>query len=349
MRISLLLSLFVLSSCYSPKTDVEEDKYPEIPGFPNFSDKTVIVEKVLDLPLSQKDNCTFMIKDSYLLVYNFPLTDSYQNDTNRLFIINQGKLVIFEKWKTNPAINNLAFTDDAGNLYANNRKYLAPDFRYKQILPFFDLNDIPKKYESLFHKGESEKDSALMMKITDEQMVYQKNILEKGNHILMVTDDMNPEILDRSVYSYNYLFNPGKKNSYFVSHNLLQELATKDSAAEKDPLYAKLSPKIKLAHHENIFYPEIQKEYIDSVSFKIKDKIVSGNQWFSTGNHFVGSFGYTPVYLYYYDVKVGNKTVFTKEDHTQIVVSNPIKTKTGKYFLVSNIKEGKFQIYYLKN
>ncbi|MCT2407794.1 hypothetical protein NZD88_09615 [Chryseobacterium antibioticum] len=94
---------------------------------------------------------------------------------------------------------------------------------------------------------------------------------------------------------------------------------------------------------------EIRKEYRDMVSFKVKDKIVSGNQWFSTGNHFVASFGYNPVYMYYYNVKIGNKMVSTKKDHTKIVASDPIKTKTGKYFLVSNMKEGKFQIYYLKN
>lgn len=38
-----------------------------------------------------------------------------------------------------------------------------------------------------------------------------------------------------------------------------------------------------------------------------------------------------------------------KEDHTKIVASDPIKTKTGKYFLVSNEREGKFQICYLNN
>ncbi|PIF47155.1 hypothetical protein CLU96_4202 [Chryseobacterium sp. 52] len=349
MRISLLLSLFILSSCYSPKTDVEPDKHPEIPEFPNFSDKTVVLEKVMELPLSQKENCTYLVKGNYLFVYNFPTLDSYKNDTNRLFIINEGKLAIFETWKNRPDINNLAFMDEAGNVYANNRKYIAPDFRYKKILPFYDLNTITKKYEHLFHVGESEKDSALFRKIGDEQAALQKNILDQADQILMVADDMNSEIMDYAAYGDSYLFNPGQKNTYFVSSNLLQELKTKDAAVENDPVYIKLRPKIKLLQNENSFSPEIRKEYIDSVSFTIKDKIVSGNQWFSTGNHFVGSFGYTPVYMYYYDVKVGNKTVSTKEDHTKIMTSDPIQTKAGKYFLVSNVKEGKFQIYYLRN
>ncbi|KFF01693.1 hypothetical protein [Chryseobacterium luteum] len=348
MRISLLLSFFVLSSCYSPKTDVEEDKYPEIPEFPNFSDKTVVLEKVMELPLSQKSNCSYLVKDNYLFVYNSPGMDSYENSTNRLFIITEGKPVIFEHWGSRPNINNLAFMDDAGNIYANNRKYLAPDFHYKKILPFYDANDITKKYEPLFHVGESEKDSVLFKKIDEEQAVLQKNILAKGDQILMIADAVNDEIPDQAIYGGNYLFNPGHKNAYFVSYNLLQELKAKDSAVEKDPIYAQLRPKIKLSPRENSFSPEIRKEYRDTVTFKIKDKIVSGNQWFSTGNHFVASFGYHPVYMYYYDVKLGNKTVSTKEDQTRIIVSDPIKTKTGKYFPVSNMKEGKFQIYYLR-
>ncbi|MCT2564725.1 hypothetical protein [Chryseobacterium herbae] len=349
MRISLVLSLLVLSSCYSPKTDVEEDKYPEIPEFPHFSDKTVVLEKVMELPLSQKDNCNYLVKDNYLLVYNFPVMDSYQNSTNMIFIMSEGKLTVSEHWKNSPSINNLAFIDETGNLYANNRKYLAPDFRYKKFLPFYDLNDIKKKYEHLFHTGEPEKDSALFKKIDEEQAVLQKNVLAKGDQILMVVDAVNDEIPDHAIYGGNYLFNPGQKNAYFVSYNLLQELKTTDSTAEKDPLYTQLRPKIKLSPNENSFSPEIRKEYRDTVSFKVKDKIVSGNQWFSTGNHFVASFGYHPVYMYYYDIKLGNKTVSTKEDHTKIIASDPIRTKTGKYFLVSNVREGKFQIYYLKN
>ncbi|MBB6372488.1 hypothetical protein [Chryseobacterium shigense] len=352
MRISLLLSLFILSSCYSPKTDIEEDKHPEIPEFPHFSDKNVLLEKVMELPLSQKDNCTYLVKGNNLFIYSFPRLDSYKNNTNRLFIINNGKLVIAEAWKNAPNINNLAFTDPGGNLYANNRKYMAPDFRYKEILPFYDLDNVKKKYEHLFHPGEPEKDSVVFGKIADEQAILQKNILDKVSQILLIPDEMSAGIGDYAKYSDSYLFNPGQKNTYFVSSNLLQELNVKDSTVfseEADPFYIKLRPKIKLSQKENNFSPEIGKEYIDSVSFKIKDKIVSGNQWFSRGNHFVGSFGYTPVYMYYYDVKVGNKTVSTKEDHTKIIASDPIQAKTGKYFLVSNLKEGKFQIYYLKN
>jgi hypothetical protein len=353
MKILLLLSLVILSSCYSPKTDVEEDKYPEIPEFPNFSDKKVVLEKVMELPLSQKDSCSYLVKGNYLFVYNSPGMHSYENSTNRLFIITEGKPVIFEHWQSIPNINSLAFMDAVGNIYANNRKYLAPDFHYKKILPFYDANDITKKYEPLFHVGESEKDSALFKKIEEEQAVLQKNILAKGDQILIVADVVNyvvnDEIPGRAIDGFNYLFNPGQKNAYFVSYNLLQELKAKGSAAENDPIYAQLRPKIKLSPRENSFSPEIRKEYRDTVTFKIKDKIVSGNQWFSTGNHFVASFGYQPVYMYYYDVKLGNKTISTKVDHTKIITSDPIRTTTGKYFLVSNVKEGKFQIYYLKN
>ncbi|MBL1219762.1 hypothetical protein JET18_02875 [Chryseobacterium sp. L7] len=351
MRIPFVLMLFVLSSCYSPKTDVEEDKHPEIPEFPVFSDPAIRLEKVMELPLSQKDNCTYLVKDTYFFIFNYPRTDSHQNDTNRLFIMNKGKLAIVEKWKNIPAINNLAFLDPAGNLYANNRKYMTPDYRYKKILPFYNLDDVTKKYEHLFHVGESEKDSALHKKIADEQTALQKNILDKTDHILLIPGDTNGGIYGYAAYGDNYLFNPGQKNSFFVSSNLLGTLK-KDSAAssgDSDPLYVKLRPKIELSSRKTNFSTRIHNEFIDSVSFKIRDKIVSGNQWFSTGNHFVASFGYHPVYMYYYDVQIGNKTVSTKENHTKILASDPIRTQAGKYFLVSNLKEGKFQIYYLKN
>jgi hypothetical protein len=347
MKILLLLSLAVLSSCYSPKTDVEEDKYPEIPEFPNFSDKKVVLEKVMELPLSQKDNCSYLVKDNYFFIYNYPKTDSHENHTNRIFIMREGKLTIAEQWSNIPNINNLAFIDDRGNLYANNRKYIAPDFRQKKILPFYDTDDITKKYEHFFDTGESEKDSALLKKIADEKSAFQQIILDKTDKILLVSDEARTGILNYADYRDNYLGNPDQEDPYFISSNVLKSL--EKFSEQDDPLYITLHPKIKLSRKENIFSADIRKETRDTVFFKIKDKTVSGNQWFSTGNHFVASFGYQPVYMYYYDVKLGNKTISTKENHTKIITLDPIRTATGKYFLVSNVKEGKFEIYYLKN
>lgn len=347
MRISLVLSLFILSSCYSPKTDVEEDRHPEIPEFPSFSDKTVVLEKVMELPLSQKDNCSYLVKDHYFFIYNYPVTDSHENHTNRIFIMREGRLAIAEQWNNRPNINNLAFIDDTGNLYANDRKYIAPDFRHKKILPFYDPDDITKKYEHLFHTGEPEKDSALIKKIADEKSAFQQTLLNKTDQILLIPDEARTGILNYAAYGDNYLGNPDQKDPYFISSNVLKSL---DKFSEDDdPLYIKLHPKIQLLRKENVFSAEIRKENRDTVFFQIKDKIVSGNQWFSTGNHFVASFGYHPVHMYYYDVKLGSKTISTKEDHNKLAVSDPVRTKAGKYFLVSNIKEGKFQIYYLKN
>ncbi|WP_292010200.1 hypothetical protein [Chryseobacterium sp.] len=353
--IYFLFSVFITQSCYSPKTKVEKDKHPEIPEFPVFSDQAVAVKKVMELPISQKVNLSFLIKDEYFFIYNFPRMDSYKNNICQVFIIKDGKPIISEKWNNPQNMNHLAFIDDKGNLYADNRKYLFPDYRYKKILPFYDINVIHKKYEDSLHLGEPEKDSLVLKKIKNEQITFQKNILGKIHQMLVVPDEYSQENKNYAGYGSAYLCNPDQNNPFMLSYNIFKKIqdttpeeGLKNTPEDIDSLYVQISSKIKMSLPENNFTQSPKKKNIDSTFFSIKDQIVSGNQWFSHGNHFVASFGYNPVHTYYYDVQWKGKTVFTKENQTEIIILNTLKTSTGKYFLTENIKEQKFQVYFLK-
>ncbi|WBV61614.1 hypothetical protein PFY12_05695 [Chryseobacterium camelliae] len=350
IRVLLLLSFSTILSCYSPKTEVEEDKYPEIPDFPSFTAKNIQAGKVIEIPLSQKDNCYFLVKDNYFFIYSSPVLNS-ENDY-RTFIIKDGQLIFSDQWKGIQKTNNLTFLDQQGNFYANTIKYFAPDYSHKKHLPTYDIEDITKKYEPLFHLGEAEKDSALLKKIKTEQITFQKNILGKINQILLIPSDNNTKkVSDHADYGSNYLCNSDHENPFFVTSSLFKEVKNPISTAseEKDPLYIKFHSKIKISPWENNSSSTLPKKDRDSTFFVLKDKSVSGNQWHSQGNHFVASFGYNPVYTYYYNIQFNNKVISTKENNTKMIISEPIKTGSGRYFLVSNMEVQKFQVYFLKN
>ncbi|KPE49380.1 hypothetical protein [Chryseobacterium indologenes] len=351
-RIILLFSLLVLQSCYSPKTDIEKDQYPEIPEFPKFSDPAVYAEKVMELPLSQSSNCFYQQKDDYFFIYNYPGPERSADMLCRIFIIKNGKPVISESWKDIPKTNNFAFVGDHADLYVNNRRYLAPDYTRKEIFPIYDLNDVQSKYEHLFHAGEHEKDSVLFRKIAMEQKQLQNNILSRIKEIRYIDDEANSGIMNYPSAFASYLCNPDSKAPFYIMPDFLEE--PKDAfetrnASYRDSLYGKLRPKMTLVSKENKFTRKISTSFADSTFFKEKGRIVTGNAWFSRGNHYVASFGYSPVYMYYYDLKIRNKTISTKEDHTKMMITSIAKTASGKYFLVNNLKAGKFQVYFLRN
>jgi hypothetical protein len=341
-----------LQSCYSPKTDIEKDRHPEIPEFPKFSDPDIYAEKVLDLPVSQSSNCYYRQKGDYLFVYNYPGLDYASNETCRIFIIKNGKPVIFEKWKSRPRINNFAFTDEKGDLYVNNRKYLAPDYTRKKVFPVYNLDRVRDQYDHLLHLGEQEKDSAVLQKIAVEQKQLQERILGRIKEIRYIEDEGDSTVARSLSITASYLCNPGSENPFYIMPHFLEETLDAFEMRDvnyKDSLYGKYRPKMVPVPEQYKFTKTIRKQDTDSTSFEVKDKIVTGNQWFGTGNHFVTAFGYYPVYMYYYDVQSRNKTVKTKEDNTKMVILSIAKASTGKYFLVKNLKEGKFQIYFLKN
>lgn len=351
-RIIFLFSMLVLQSCYSPKTDIEEDKHPEIPEFPKFSDPAIYAEKVMELPLSQSSNCFYQQKDDYFFIYNYPGLDYASNDLCQLFIIRNGKPVIFEKWKNIPKINNFAFMGDHADLYVNNRRYLAPHYTQKEIFPIYNLNDVQDKYDHLLHPGENEKDSAVLQKIAMEQKQLQDNILSRIKDIRYIDDEASPGIMNYPSLSASYLCNAGSENPFYIMPDFLEESRAAFEMRDvsyRDSLYGRFRPKMTLVSKENRFTREISKQHADSTFFNQKDRIVTGNAWFSRGNHYVASFGYSPVYMYYYDLKIKNKTLSTKEDNTKMVITSIVKTASGKYFLVNNLKAEKFQIYFLKN
>lgn len=343
--------IFTLQSCYSPKSEVEEDIHPEIPEFPSFSDESIKLLKVVELSLSQKDNCFYRIDGDYFFVFNTPGLDRSYNNANRFYVIKDGKLKVFEKWKTSSEINNLGFQDLNNDIYIANRRYLAPYYTTKKIVSVFSPNAIMGKYENQLHLGEQERDSAVFKKIKMEQRALQKDIFDKTSKIKLVTNETITGIFDYASADLNYLCYPKKGDTFYISASMFDDIqddvhASKD-AESNEKLYIENKSKI-----ETIEYPLTrfgEKIRQDSAFFKINDKIVSGNEWFSTGNHYVASFGYYPLYLYYYEVKIGNTIATTKEDHSKIEVSKPIIAKNGRYFLVKNKKENKFQIYYLKN
>lgn len=245
----LLLTGLIFQSCYSPKSEIEIDKHPEIPEFPYFSDKNIRAVKVLELPLSQEKNCLYLQKGDYFFVQNYPHLDSFENNICRIFILKDDQIILFEKWKDNPQKNNLAFLDENSNLFVNDRKYFAPHYDKKKMLPLYDLDQIFKNYEPLYKVGEDEKQTRLLQKIDDEKRVLQKNTLEKINKMLISTEER--ELAAQAEQGYNYLCNPDEKNPFLVSSNIFRKIKNfnqyddQKSSDDKDSLFVQFHSKIE--------------------------------------------------------------------------------------------------------
>ena len=124
----LLLFLIVITlSCYSPKTDIEEDKHPEIPHFPSFKNNSIKLTKVAEWTATERNSIKFLSRGDYLYLFYSP--DYLQRDRQdwKLLILKNDKTLQKDSLKTNFDIKNLAFLDSKNNLYANRFMYQYPD------------------------------------------------------------------------------------------------------------------------------------------------------------------------------------------------------------------------------
>ena len=348
----LPLLLVCFNSCYSPKSDVEEDKYPQIPEFPKFENNSIALQKVTSINTDNENSFYYLISDNTFYIYTIgkqDINDDY-NSVRKLLVVKDGILTASNAWKDNLHIHT--FIDSKHNLYAGKWRFYAPDYTKKDSIPFLRLDDIAQKYQDSFHVGESERDSLLWKKIYEEQTDFQKKTFASIREMHQISSYFSEkdefELNNSNVY---HICNLYSGLPFYIDDDLFDNVALKVNADyQVDSSYLKKAiSKLKFIANNQKFKDEIDSSFKDFTFLKKTDEIVVGNVWFSSGNHFVASFGYHPIYMYYYDVKYKNKKTRTKVNHLHQSVSDPIKAGNGIYFLTWNYDSKKMFIYYLNN
>lgn len=351
----LLLFLTVITlSCYSPKTDIEEDKHPDIPHFPSFKNNNFKLTKVAAWTATERNNVKFLSRGNYLYLFYSP--DYLQSDRQdwKLLILNRDKILQKDSLKTNFDIQNLAFLDSKKNLIANRFMYQYPDYKIKKEIPLFDLDVIPKKYEKQMHLGEQERDSAIFNKIHEEQKALQHKMYSQIQDMTLASNPNAAADLDNFSWgTFNYFCNLNTNEPFLLKDGFLSPISTDYTKYQPDQrnLLKELKPKMTHIPNDGM----LRDNYYDTSSilkpeFKTaKDSVVTGNAWFSQGNHYVASFGYAPIYMKYYTLNLNGKQVETKIDNNKIRISHLIDTDAGTYLIIINNKEevGKYEIYYI--
>jgi hypothetical protein len=346
-----LTLLFLIISCYSPKRDIETDKHPEIPAFPTFKNNEIILQKVSEFKIGKDAYFEYLIKENLFFIYIIGKQDinDHYNSKRQLITLSDGKFISLNTWKDN--LNVKPFIDGNRNIYIGNHLFYPPKYTQTGMLYFKDLSIISKKYQDQFHLGESEKDSVLIQKIRVEEINYQKSIFDSIDdiHSFSVFTNSTEEYYKNENFICNlYSGKPFYLNSDFFN-KIESNIKTQNSSLKDSVYFNQLQSKIKRIALENQFKPDIDSVDTDINFFKESDKIVTENYWFNSGNHFVASFGYRPIYMYYYDVVYKNIKTKTKVDYSKESVSNPIKVKKGLYFIVENFDTNKLTFWLLKS
>ncbi|WP_300671516.1 hypothetical protein [Soonwooa sp.] len=351
----LLFLTAITVSCYSPKSDIEEDKHPDIPHFPSFKNNNIKLTKVAEWTATERNSIKFLSRGDYLYLFYSP--EYLLNDRQdwKLLILKNDKILQKDSLKTNFTIQNLAFLDSKNNLYVNRFMYQYPDYKTKKEIPIFDLDVIAEKYDKQMHRGEQERDSAIFNQIHQEQKAFQDKMYSQIQDLTLVSNPSNSSVdLDNFSWgTFNYFCNLNSNEAFLLRDGFLSPISTEYTKYQPDQrnLLKELKPKMTLVPKKDM----LQDNYYDTSSilkteFKTaKDSIVTGNVWFSRGNHYVASFGYAPIYMKYYNLNLNGTKTETKIDHTKTGISHLIDTDLGTYLIMINKKEnvGKYEVYFL--
>lgn len=350
----LLFLTVIMLSCYSPKSDIEEDKHPDITYFPNFKNNNIKLTKVAEWAATERNSIKFLSRGDYLYLFYSP--DYLLNDRQdwKLLVLKNDKILQKDSLKTSFDIQNLAFLDSKNNLFANRFMYQYPDYKIKKEIPLFDLDVIAEKYDNQRHIGEQERDSAIFNKIHQEQKALQDKMYSQIQDMTLVSNPNSAVDLDNFSWgTFNYFCNVNTSEPFLLKDGFLSPISTDYTIYQPDQrkLLKELKPKMTRVPKDDM----LRDNYYDTSSilkteFKTaKDSIVTGNAWFSQGNHYVASFGYAPIYMKYYNINLNGTKSETKIDHTKIGISHLIDTDLGTYLIMINKKEkiGKYEIYYL--
>ena len=339
------------TSCYSPKQDIEEDKFPDVPEFPKFEDDKIVLEKVVEINSSDKSSFSFKIEnDLFVMNKDCGQNEDYSN-INEIYFFRNGKKLTSDSWTTFEEMN---FIDDNKNIFYDNKRFEAPSYKTVTTIEVIDYKQIEKKYENQFHLGENEKDTLITKKQNSEKLVFQKSILNQIKTIEFVDNALTslkiplPEYEARNI---DFICNANSAKPFIINGGFLMKINPKpaDTLSDLDlELYEKLKSKIIAIPYSKSFVWEGDDAFSKNKMFKEFDNAVVDNAWYSTGNHMVGSFGYHSVLLNYYDVNFKSIATKTKVNHKIQSVSNPFETLDGFYFKSVNYKSNKVTIWFLR-
>lgn len=347
---SALVSVFL--GCYSPKEKVEKDKHPDVPEFPKFKDDAVVLQLLTELGVDSGESCVFDKKGNKVFIYasNIESRDGKELDKpDFLLVLENGKQLRVANWEGwdgyDGETESLQVTDffaDNGDLYIGNLRFKAPSYKKQEKIKVVELGEIYKEFHDASPGEELE---ALAVQLQNKQA----EVLGKVKSLREVYCGASTSKLLEEPRSSVYLCNEATSAPFYMDGNFFEDFVLNEKGEptyeENKDYVNQFKSIVKGLKDENSFG---SYDGFDQKTFKETEAIVIGNEWFSSGNHFVGSSGYSQIYLRYFDLKVGDEPAKTKVSEKNLMIPDVFKVSTGYYFLAKDAKQKKLTVYYLK-
>lgn len=324
-NVYLAFLLLFLFSCYSPKSKVEKDKHPEIPEFPKFDSKEVNPEKLIEIPMKEDARCMYLIKDDILFIYiekDGKQVNEISLREHAILILKNGKIFLSDFWTDSSMVLSV-FLDLENNIYVGNRRYEAPNYTIKKEISSLSTLSVDKEYERL---------------------QLQKKTFENIQSVYQVPSYFYTADTTFNLKESKFLCNMNSENPFYIDKYFFEKI---NSYGIDSTYYYSVLKKVKFLKGEQFFTDKIDTVDQDFNFFEKTGSIVVGNNYFSHGNHFIGSSGYEPVYLTYYELNYKNKKTKTKENNLNQVLLKPIKLGEDWYFISFSNPLTKMTIFHL--
>ena len=298
--LKIIVALFFFTGCYTPKTDIEGDKYPELKTFK----KTFVHYKLMDIDLNLKDSDNiefFETKDLDILLFK---------TTN-----NNKKIILFKENK----ITNTLVVDE------NFVFYKLTDGKIIGV-----LND--EILEINIDDAKVSKKTAIISDINNDPDA--RSIRNDSISKLIKTIEYSETIIDHRNLDHEapyLLVNNNTDSTFYISKYLFIDSIN----------FA--SDKFIWQKNKELKDEPISNQLRYSEKFNVYDQAVVDNKKCSSGNHFVFSFGYCPVYMKYISMNVNMKSISYKVDERTELIPSFFESKNGFYVIDNK------SLYYLPN
>ena len=264
------LFCLILTSCYSPKEEIESDKFPDIKTFDQVFNK----QKKMNLNTNKLES-VYQIED-YIFI-NYQLGEGKY----RLLILKNGEQIIQSDFSTPFRAEEIV-----------NNQFIG---LVEEKMLSIDLNNL--KNQQIFQ----------ILRSKENNLSYNDSISKKIKTIYYldtIVNHKNAEMMKGDRMQWYFLVKDSLSNKFYIERDIFRD------SINFNPT--------------NFEWIKQNSEYIyqsyatnENKNFKQYDKVVVDNKWCTSGNHFVASFGYCPVYINYFSTNFNKKEYKFKIDERE--------------------------------
>ena len=310
--------LILIVSCYTPSKEVEGDKYPNVKTFDQ-----VFKNNIID---TLSGNTTYYTANDYLIIID---NRNYSKDS--FIIYKENKKMCSYAFNSN--FNILEVLDDKLSVYSH-EEILEINLNYNKIhkrTPIvWDIRSDPQdeyNYEVRYRRR-SDSIAKIIKTIEYYGSIFNlKNFENSEREYLFEKKSNTPLYFENN--QWFYLVNKNSNTPFYMERSYFFDTITYNTN-KFTWIKNKTNPNEVIEKKNN----QLSTEY---------DRAVVVNKKCSSGNHFIGSFGYCQDYIFYHEFKYKEKVYQFKFDVRKNLAPTFLELKNGIYSIYDK------NLYYFPN